>query len=129
MVPGWRDVLVIALGAAAGANARYWLSNWFVVRFGPAFPWGTLFINVSGGLVIGLVLTVLGQRLVADPTYRLLLVTGFLGAYTTFSTFTYETTALIQQGEYGSAAANVAGSVALGLAATLGGIWLGRLLA
>ena len=91
MAPGWRDVLVIALGAAAGANARYWLSNWFVARFGPAFPWGTLFINVSGGLVIGLVLTVLGQRLVADPTYRLLLVTGFLGAYTTFSTFTYET--------------------------------------
>jgi CrcB protein len=129
MAPGWRDVLVIALGAAAGANARYWLSNWFVARFGPAFPWGTLFINVSGGLVIGLVLTVLGQRLVADPTYRLLLVTGFLGAYTTFSTFTHETTALIQQGEYVSAAGNVAGSVGLGLAATLGGICLGRLLA
>lgn len=129
MVPGWRDVLVIALGAAAGANTRYWLSNWFVARFGPAFPWGTLFINVSGGLVIGLVLTVLGQRLVADPAYRLLLVTGFLGAYTTFSTFTYETIALIQQGEYVSAAGNVAGSVGLGLAATLGGIWLGRLLA
>src|SRR4051794_8104839 len=106
-----RDFLLIALGAACGANARYWVSNWFAGRFGPEFPWGTLVINVSGGLVIGLLLTLLSQRLVADPGYRLLLVTGFLGAYTTFSTFTYETVRLIQDGSYGAALTNAIGSV------------------
>jgi CrcB protein len=124
-----REFIIIAIGAILGANARYWLSNWFAQRFGPEFPWGTLFINVSGGLVIGLVLTVLNQRLVSDPTARLLLVTGFLGAYTTFSTFTYETMRLVQNGEYGPALFNAAGSVALGLAATFGGMVLGRWLA
>jgi CrcB protein len=124
-----REFILIAIGAALGANARYWLSTWFAGRFGPEFPWGTLFINVSGGLVIGLVLTVLNQRLVSDPTARLLLVTGFLGAYTTFSTFTYETMRLLQDGEYGPALFNAAGSVALGLAATFGGMIVGRWLA
>jgi fluoride exporter len=124
-----REFLVIAVGAALGANARYWLTNLFAGRFGAAFPWGTLFINVSGGLVIGLVLTLLSGRLVADPTYRLLLATGFLGAYTTFSTFTYETLGLAQQGDYLGAFYNVAGSVTLGLLATFGGILLGRAIA
>ncbi len=124
-----REFLIIALGAAAGANARYWLTNWFVQRYGPDFPWGTLFINVSGSLVIGVILTVLGQRLVADPTYRLLLVTGFLGAYTTFSTFTYETVGLVQRGEYLAALLNVLTSVTIGLIAAFGGILLGRWLA
>lgn len=123
-----REFLIIAVGAALGANARYWLSNWFAGRFGPEFPWGTFFINVSGGLVIGLVLTILSQRLVADPTLRLLLATGFLGAYTTFSTFTYETIRLIQNGEIGAALFNAAGSVVIGLVATFGGIVLGRLI-
>jgi CrcB protein len=124
-----REFLLIGLGAAFGANARYWVSNWCAERFGPAFPWGTLVINVSGGLVIGLLLTVLSQRLVADPTYRLLLVTGFLGAYTTFSTFTYETVRLIQDGNYPAAVGNAVGSLSLGLLATFGGILVGRWLA
>ena len=124
-----RESLIIAIGAALGGNARYWLTNLFVARFGPTFPWGTLFINVSGSLLIGFVLTVLGQRLIADPTYRLLLVTGFLGAYTTFSTFSFDTVTLISQGEYGPALGNVVGSLAGGVLATFGGIWLGRWLA
>jgi len=121
-----REFWIISIGAALGANARYWLSAWAAARFGPAFPWGTLIINVTGGLAIGLILTVLSQRLVGDPAYRLLLVTGFLGAYTTFSTFTYETVALAQQGDYASALFNAAGSVLLGLGATAGGMILGR---
>ncbi|MGI8587549.1 MAG: fluoride efflux transporter CrcB [Chloroflexia bacterium] len=120
-----REFLVISVGAALGANARYGLTNWFVGRFGSAFPWGTLFINVSGSLAIGLVLTLLGQRLIGDPAYRLLLVTGFLDAYTTFSTFSYETVGLIQRGEYLNALYNVAGSVVVSLLATFGGILLG----
>ncbi len=122
-----REFLIIAVGAAAGANARYWLTNWVAARLGTAFPWGTLLINLSGGLILGLVLTLLEQRLVADPTYRLLLATGFLGAYTTFSTFTYETVRLLQDGEYGAAAFNAGGSLLLGLTATLIGVALGRL--
>jgi CrcB protein len=121
-----RDALIIALGAAAGANARYWLTNWAAERFGPAFPWGTFVVNASGGLLIGLLLTVLNARLVADPTARLLLATGFLGAYTTFSTFTYDTVRLMQQGDYGPAAANAVGSVVAGLLATFAGVLIGH---
>jgi CrcB protein len=121
-----REFLLISIGAALGANARYWLANWFAQRLGVEFPWGTLFINVTGSLLIGLILTLLGQRLLADPAYRLLLVTGFLGAYTTFSTFSYETVALLQAGAYVAALGNAFNSVALGLTATVAGIWLAR---
>jgi CrcB protein len=124
-----RESLIIALGAACGANARYWLTTWFVDRFGPAFPWGTLVINVTGSLLIGAIMAALAARAVTDPTLRLLLVTGFLGAYTTFSTFSYDTVRLLQTGEWIAAAGNVLGSVALGLAAAAAGIWLGGWLA
>src|SRR4051794_32129361 len=77
--------LMIALGAALGAAVRYWLAGWIAAHTSAGFPWGTLIINVSGSLLIGLILTALGQRFIADPATRLLLVTGFLGAYTTFS--------------------------------------------
>jgi len=123
------EFIIIAIGAALGANLRFFLTNWFVRRYGGEFPWGTLFINVSGSLVIGAVLTLLTRRLVADPTYKLLLVTGFLGAYTTFSTFTYESISLIRQGEYWRALFNVAGSVLAGLGAVLIGITAGTWLA
>src|SRR5215213_722227 len=95
-----QSYILIAVGAALGAGARYWVANRVAALLGPGFPWGTLLINVSGSLLIGLALTLLGQRMVADPAYRLLLVTGFLGAYTTFSTFSYETLALLQEGQY-----------------------------
>lgn len=121
-----REFILISIGAALGANARYWLANWFAERWGGGYPWGTLFINVTGSLLIGLLVTLLGQRLLADPAYRLLLITGFLGAYTTFSTFSYETVALLQAGSYFAALGNAINSVALGLTATVGGIWLAR---
>lgn len=124
-----QEMLLITLGAALGANTRYWLSNWFAARFGPAFPWGTLVINLSGSLLIGLTLTLLSQRLVADPAYRLVLVTGFLGAYTTFSTFSYDTVALLQRGDPWPALANIAAHTGLGLLATFAGVLIGRWLA
>jgi CrcB protein len=102
------------------------MANWFAERWGAGYPWGTLFINVTGSLLIGLLVTFFGQRLLADPAYRLLLITGFLGAYTTFSTFSYETVALLQAGSYIAALGNALNSVALGLTATIGGIWLAR---
>ena len=121
-----REFIFISIGAALGANARYWLANWFAERWGAGYPWGTLFINVTGSLLIGLLVTFFGQRLLADPAYRLLLITGFLGAYTPFSTFSYETVALLQAGSYIAALGNALNSVALGLTATIGGIWLAR---
>ena len=123
------DSLLIALGAAGGANARYWLTSLFVDRFGPTFPWGTLVINLSGSLLIGVVLAVILARGETDPTLRLLLVTGFLGAYTTFSTYTYDTVRLLETGRLGAALANALGSLGLGLAAAAVGLWLGSRIA
>ncbi len=122
------NFLTIGLGAFLGANARYLLGTWFAARYGSDFPWGTLSINVSGSLALGFLLAFLEQRGIADPSYRLLLGTGFLGAYTTFSTFSYETIALLQDGEYWQMLLNVGSSVALGLIGAILGIAAGRLI-
>src|SRR6476660_9179795 len=109
------EFLLIGAGAVLGANARYWLTNYFVQRFGPAFPYGTLFINVTGSFLLGFVLVLVGNRFVTDPGYRLLIGTGFLGAYTTFSTFSYDTIVLLERGDILPAILNIGGSVALSL--------------
>jgi CrcB protein len=116
----------VALGGAAGAAARFAVAQWTGARWGGTFPWGTLAVNLTGSLAIGLVLTLLLAR-GADPTYRLLLVTGFLGGYTTFSAFSFETLALLEARRWDAAALYVGGSVALGLLATALGLGLGRL--
>src|SRR4051812_24686160 len=93
------DFLLIGSGAFVGANLRYWVTNAFSTWMGLAFPYGTLFINVSGSFLLGFVLTFIGSRLVADPNLRLLVGTGFLGGYTTFSTFSYDTVVLLERGD------------------------------
>ncbi len=123
-----QTMLLVALGAAVGANARFLLSSWAAARWGVAFPYGTLLINVLGSLGIGLVLGLLAQRPGADPAWQPLLATGFLGGFTTFSTFSFETYSLISAGQLGQAALYTAGSVALGLAAVFAGLWLARAL-
>lgn len=119
------DFVFIAIGAIFGANARYLLANYFAAQFGPAFPYGTLFINVTGSLLLGFVLTFLNNRLAVDPAYRLLIGTGFMGAYTTFSTFSYETIALLQRGDWLPAIVNSVVSVV----GTLLGAYVGVVLA
>jgi CrcB protein len=80
--------LVISLGGILGANARYLLGNWIAARYGTSFPYGTMVINVSGSFVIGFFLVLLTERFVVHPNWRrLFFAVGFLGAYTTFSTF------------------------------------------
>jgi CrcB protein len=116
----------VALGGAAGAAARFAVSQWTGTRWGWTFPWGTLAVNLTGSLAIGLVMTLLLAR-GTDPTYRLVLVTGFLGGYTTFSAFSFETLALLEARRWDAAALYVGGSVALGLLATTLGLGLGRL--
>ncbi len=116
--------LLISIGAVLGANARYLVGGWVADRLGPAFPFGTLVINVTGSLVIGFVLTLAAERLVA-PWVRTAVAIGFLGSYTTFSTFSFETMALIEDGALLRAAVNVGASVG----AALAGVYLGTVLA
>ena len=119
--------LWVALGGAAGATARFAVAQWTGARWGWTFPWGTFAVNVTGSLAIGLVMTLLFAR-GADPAYRLLLVTGFLGGYTTFSAFSFEALTLLEARRWDAAALYVIGSVLLGLLAAALGLGLGRLL-
>jgi fluoride exporter len=119
--------LWVALGGAVGAATRFAIAQWTGARWGWTFPWGTFAVNVTGSLAIGLVMTLLVAR-GADPAYRLLLVTGFLGGYTTFSSFSFEALSLLEARRWDAAALYVSGSVVLGLLATALGLGLGRLL-
>jgi CrcB protein len=116
--------LAISIGAVLGANARFLLGGWIAERFGTTFPLGTLVINVTGSLLIGVVVTLSTERLVPG-WFRPMLAIGFLGSYTTFSTFSYETLSLVQDGAWGAAALNVAASVG----AAFLGVYAGTVLA
>jgi len=111
------NVLVIGIGGFVGAVARYGIAVWIGQRWGRSFPLGTFVINVSGSFLIGLLMTLMAERFTENPQWRLLLVVGFLGAYTTFSTFEYETGALLKDGEWLFAGLNVFLSVIVGFVA------------
>lgn len=116
---------MIALGGALGAMARYQVAVMIQARIPAGFPWGTFAVNVSGCLVMGAVMTLLTERLVVHPNWRFLVPIGFLGAYTTFSTFELETFRAVSEGGWHIGAANVLGSVLAGYVA----LWLGIILA
>ena len=120
--------LIIGIGGFLGANARYLVGHWFAERYGPSFPYGTLVINVSGSLAIGFILVLITERVNVHPNWRVFFVTGFLGAYTTFSTFSFESFALLQERSYLLALANIVGSVTVGLIAVLVGVIAARAL-
>ena len=111
------NYLVIGLGGFLGAISRYVVALWIGERWGRSFPLGTLAVNVSGCFLIGLLMTVFLERSMVSPQWRSFLVVGFLGAYTTFSSFEYETGGLVKDGELVYAALNVILSVAVGFAA------------
>jgi fluoride exporter len=111
------NVIIIGIGGAVGAVTRYGIALWVGQRWGRSFPLGTFVINVSGSFLIGLLMTLLAERFTVNPQWRLLLVVGFLGAYTTFSTFEYETGALLKDGEWAFAMLNVILSVVVGFIA------------
>lgn len=119
-------VLWISLGAIAGANARYFLSRWAAKAMNPAFPYGTLIINVTGSLLLGFFLIWTSERVLADPRWRLMIAIGFCGAYTTFSSYAFETMYYFEQGHWALFAANILANNLLSLAAVLGGAALAR---
>ena len=118
--------LWIGLGGFLGANARYLVGGWAADRWGAAFPFGTLLVNVSGSFLLGLFLAATTERFLADPRWRLMLAVGFLGAYTTFSTYTYETMQMVASGGWWPGVLNALANNAVGLLASALGIALGR---
>jgi fluoride exporter len=123
-----RDMAVIALGAILGANARWLISRFAAKILGPVFPYGTLFINVSGSFVVGFFMIWSTERVLLDPRWRLLIVVGFCGAFTTFSSFAYETMAYFEQGQWMFLFTNFLSNNLLCLGAALAGMALARVL-
>lgn len=111
------NYLIIGIGGFLGAIARYVVSAWIGQRWGRSFPLGTFAVNVSGSFLIGLLMSLFTERFMVNPQWRLFLTVGFLGAYTTFSTFEYETGSLLRDGEWLVAASNIGLSVVAGFAA------------
>ena len=116
--------LVVFAGAGLGGLARYLAGTWITAKYGGRFPMGTFLINLTGSFLIGVCMTLLTERLQPHPNWRLFLVVGILGGYTTFSSFEYETYAAVRDGARSLAILYVAGSVVLGYV----GVWLGALL-
>jgi CrcB protein len=126
----WKEYLWVGVGGVLGAWARYGLSATILARTAEktAFPWGTFVINVTGSFLLGAFLT-LYERYGWSAHWRLLIAVGFLGAYTTFSTFEYESLRLLVDGESGLALRNIVGSVVAGLIGVCAGVACGRLFA
>lgn len=116
----------IGVGGFLGANARALLADWAVQRFGPTFPYGTFIANISGSFLLGVVMVALSHHGLLRSPYRLFFAVGFLGAYTTFSTYIYEALGLLQAGNFVLAGLKLFGSVALGLLGVGLGIVLAR---
>ncbi len=117
--------LLVAIGGGIGSVTRYLVGGWFANRFGPAFPYGTFVINVTGSFIIGLFLAFAQERVSLSPYWRLFFAVGFLGGYTTFSSFEYESIRLLQDGEMLLGAVYMIGSVVAGGIAAISGITLG----
>ena len=113
--------VAVGAGAIIGANLRFIVGTWAAEQWGADFPYGTLIVNVSGAFVIGVFLSLVGERIDIHPMWRLFFATGLLGGYTTFSSYAWETLTLAQDGALLRAAVYVIGSNVVGLL----GVWLG----
>jgi CrcB protein len=113
--------LLIALGGALGSIARYWVGSTIANRMGTKFPYGTFVINMTACVVIGFSLTFMARRVELNPAWRFLVPVGFIGAYSTFSTYEWETLSTVRSGAYMLAAIYAVSSLIFGLAAVWGG--------
>ncbi len=123
-----KDFLAISVAAVVGANLRYLLSRLAALELGSAFPYGTLFINIVGSFIVGLFVIWTTERALVDPRWRLLVVVGFCGSFTTFSSYAFETMAYFEQGQWGLMLANILTNNILCLGAALAGTAVARVL-
>ena len=121
--------LMVALGGAIGSMLRFWAGGYVSTRLGTRFPYGTFLINITASFLIGFIMTLLAERMHWGPNWRFLIVAGFLGGYSTFSTFEYETFRIFQDGEFLVAGMNIVLSVAVGFLAVWVGVVTGRIIA
>lgn len=124
----WRELALIAVAGAVGTLSRYGLSGFVQRLCGAQFPWGTLAVNACGCFLFGVVWTLAEERLVISGQTRFVLLTGFMGAFTTFSTFAFETSGMLQSAQWWLAVGNTAAQVLLGVLLIFLGYATGRLL-
>lgn len=120
------NVFLVAAGGALGSVLRYLVGLFFTRWLGPAFPWGTLTVNVLGSFAIGFLAEAIARRFDASVELRVFLVTGILGGFTTFSSFSLDTAVLFERGAFAATAGYLAASLGLSLAAVFAGLALGR---
>jgi len=123
-----KDFLAISVAAIVGANLRFLLSRLAAREFGPIFPFGTLIINIVGSFIVGFFVIWTTERVLIDPRWRLLVVVGFCGSFTTFSSYAFETMAYFEHGQWGLMLTNVLSNNLLCLGGALAGIALARAL-
>jgi len=123
-----KDVIWIAVGAIFGANLRYAVNRLALKHLSASIPYGTLIVNVTGSFILGFFLAWTSERVMADPRWRALVAIGFCGAYTTYSSYSYETVVLLEQGHYGLATMNFLANNVLALAGVVAGMILARAL-
>jgi CrcB protein len=124
-----RSLFLVMAGGAIGAGLRFQVGQVALGRWGDGFPWGTWIVNLAGGLLAGLVMGLLLHRGGAGEAWRLFLVVGILGGFTTFSAFSLETVFMIQRGQHGAAAAYAASSLAGAVLLVFAGLWAARAVA
>lgn len=120
--------LMVGVGGGLGSILRFWLGSYVGERMGTRFPYGTFVINVTGSFLIGVVFAVLTARTNWSPNWRYLIPIGFIGGYTTFSSFEFETLRTVQDGQFGLALLYVAASVCVGFLAVWGGVMAGKVI-
>jgi fluoride exporter len=120
------DIAEVVIGAGIGGGLRYVLGGWIAERWGVSFPWHTFAINISGAFLLGILMALTVERSLVPPSMRLFLGVCILGGFTTFSTLSYESVALVEQGLFVQGAANMFGSALLGMVAAVVGLFVGR---
>ncbi|MBB4215131.1 CrcB protein [Rhizobium sp. BK212] len=123
------QALLVAVGGAIGSLLRYYVGQWALRLMGPGFPWGTLTVNVVGCFVIGVFAELIARKFNASVELRLLLITGFLGGFTTFSAFSLDAISLFERGEAVAGGVYIVASVGLSMAAVIAGLAVMRALA